>query len=58
MFAHLFGLVAEWLGSGLQNRLQRFESARDLQNKALVIVCCKSFFILRIKITKFVGLEL
>ena len=24
------GLVAEWLGSGLQNRVQRFESARDL----------------------------
>lgn len=22
--------MAEWLGSGLQNRLQRFESARDL----------------------------
>ena len=58
MFAHLIGLVAEWLGSGLQNRLQRFESARDLPNKALVIVCCKSFFILRIKITKFVGLEI
>ena len=36
MFAHLNGLVAEWLGSGLQNRLQRFESARDLQNKAFV----------------------
>ena len=50
--------MAEWLGSGLQNRLQRFESARDLPNKALVIVCCKSFFILRIKITKFVGLEI
>ena len=24
------GLVAEWLGSGLQNRVQRFKSARDL----------------------------
>ena len=31
MFATLTnGLVAEWLGSGLQNRVQRFESARDL----------------------------
>ena len=30
MFADLNGLVAEWLGSGLQNRVQRFESARDL----------------------------
>ena len=58
MFADLNGLVAEWLGSGLQNRLQRFESARDLQIKALVTVCCGSFFILRIKITKFVGLEI
>jgi hypothetical protein len=26
------GLVAERLGTGLQNRLQRFESARDLEN--------------------------
>ncbi len=24
------GLVAEWLGTGLQNHVQRFESARDL----------------------------
>ena len=24
------GLLAEWLGTGLQNRLRRFESARDL----------------------------
>ena len=27
------GLVAEWLGRGLQNLVQRFESARDLQMK-------------------------
>jgi hypothetical protein len=27
------GLVAEWLGGGLQNRIQRFESARDLIRK-------------------------
>ncbi len=26
------GRVAEWLGRGLQNLVQRFESARDLQN--------------------------
>ena len=26
------GRVAEWLGSGLQNHLQRFESARDLRS--------------------------
>ncbi len=25
------GLLAEWLGTGLQNRLRRFESARDLK---------------------------
>ena len=25
------GFVAEWLGNGLQNRVQRFESARNLQ---------------------------
>ena len=26
------GLLAEWLGGGLQNHLRRFESARDLEN--------------------------
>ena len=30
----LQGTVAEWLGSGLQNRVQRFESARYLNKKA------------------------
>ncbi len=25
------GSLAEWLGAGLQNRLRRFESARNLQ---------------------------
>ena len=30
------GLLAEWLGTGLQNRLRRFESARDLQGKKRV----------------------
>lgn len=25
------GLLTEWLGAGLQNRLLRFESGRDLQ---------------------------
>ncbi len=28
-----YGIVSEWLGSGLQNRLQRFESARCLRKK-------------------------
>lgn len=58
MFADPNGLVAEWLGSGLQNRLQRFESARDLHIKALITVCYESFIILRIKIIKFVCLEI
>ena len=30
----LIGRVAEWLGRGLQNLLQRFESALDLNKKA------------------------
>jgi hypothetical protein len=32
------GLVAERLGSGLQNRVQRFESARDLSAKTESLV--------------------
>lgn len=31
MFAVEIGQVAEWLGRGLQNLLQRFESALDLR---------------------------
>lgn len=38
MFALFIGLVAEWLGSGLQNRVQRFESARDLNIKTLYLM--------------------
>ncbi len=34
--------MAEWLGSGLQNHLQRFESARDLFNSFLVSFFQKS----------------
>ena len=30
------GLLAEWLGAGLQNRLLRFESGRDLSIKYLL----------------------
>ena len=29
---HTYGLMAEWLGRGLQNLVQRFESASDLQS--------------------------
>ena len=40
------GLVAERLGTGLQNRLQRFESARDLKTLikrwGFFIVQCRS----------------
>jgi hypothetical protein len=28
--SEIYGVVAEWLGSGLQHHLQRFESARHL----------------------------
>ena len=28
------GSLAEWLGTGLQNRLQQFDSARNLKNDA------------------------
>jgi hypothetical protein len=31
----LKGTLAEWLGTGLQNRLQQFESARYLQQKVV-----------------------
>ena len=31
----LYGLMAEWLGKGLQNLVQRFESASDLTETAL-----------------------
>lgn len=30
------GRFAEWLGAGLQNRLQRFESATDLINLLII----------------------
>ena len=30
------GLLAEWLGTGLQNRLRRFESARDLKASPVI----------------------
>ena len=44
MFADLNGLVAEWLGSGLQNRVQRFESARDLLKSSCNLVVRAFFF--------------
>ena len=32
----LQGSLAEWLGTGLQNRLRRFDSARNLKLESLV----------------------
>ncbi len=31
------GSLAEWLGTGLQNRLRRFESARNLKKNSEVV---------------------
>lgn len=44
------GLMAEWLGSGLQNLLQRFESASDLQKKIAInlVNCDFSFYLYRL----------
>lgn len=39
----LSGLVGKWLSTGLQNRLQRFESAPDL-TQPIVIHCNRFFF--------------
>ena len=41
------GRLTEWLGSGLQNRLRRFESATDLNNKPyfMQIISIIGFFI-------------
>ena len=38
------GLMAEWLGRGLQNLVQRFESASDLTKAALEILLTLFFF--------------
>ena len=38
------GLMAEWLGRGLQNLVQRFESASDLTKTALEITLTLFFF--------------
>ena len=46
------GVLAEWLGTGLQNQLQRFESARHLKKTLIIFIkvflCTK--FIINIKI--------
>ena len=33
----LFGRLTEWLGSGLQNRVRRFESATDLADNEIAV---------------------
>lgn len=38
------GLMAEWLGKGLQNLVQRFESASDLTGTALQIAATRFSF--------------
>ena len=35
-FNTIQGVVAEWLGSGLQHHLQRFESARHLKKNCYI----------------------
>ena len=42
--------MAEWLGTGLQNLLQRFESASDLTKTALETLLTLFFFCLHGKI--------
>ncbi len=39
------GVVAEWLGSGLQHHLQRFESARHLKKPLSNMMKVFSFYI-------------
>jgi hypothetical protein len=46
VFIGIKGVVAEWLGSGLQHHLQRFESARHLKKELLL---SSSFFLKKIK---------
>ena len=43
------GSLAEWLGTGLQNRLQQFESARNLEKKTESYLN-QSFFVVSILI--------
>ncbi len=40
------GRVAEWLGKGLQNLVQRFESARDLDKRNAQQWCCAFFMLM------------
>ena len=43
------GSLAEWLGTGLQNRLRRFESARNLKRSSKLVdnKQFRGFFIFR-----------
>lgn len=53
--ASFVGLVAEGLGAGLQNRLQRFESARDLNHNLLYYLQWVFLFMARIVLVGFPG---
>ena len=44
-FCRRFGLLAEWLGTGLQNRLLRFESGRDLKLRKEAVWKDSLFFV-------------
>lgn len=43
----MFGTLAERLGTGLQNRIQQFESARYLKKEFLNNHCVRNSFFLR-----------
>ena len=43
------GLVAEWLRSGLQNRVRRFNSGRGLHSSIRLIWCKLSFILSAVK---------
>jgi hypothetical protein len=47
LYSVLDGSVAEWLGSGLQNLVQRFESARNLTIHIQRLI---SFGVLKLKV--------
>ncbi len=53
IFVHLqtrkLGRVAEWLGRGLQNLVQRFESALDLKKITIELIIIKKMGVTRLK---------
>lgn len=41
LWVEIIGPVAEWLGKGLQNLVQRFNSAPDLINSSETLMDCQ-----------------